>query len=375
MAHQVSATISTTGDLRKLFYENIPIIDVRTPMEFKSTAVPNSVNLPLLTEDERHAIGIHFEGDTSIGAIEFAEDSIEMVPTPKVIATYENFLEQHPNAVLSCSRDGWRSAVIQQYLLEHTYRQIPRVEGGFYTLHKFLVDESEYLSYNTDIFLLSGKTGSGKTRLLRTLQNALNLEGLANHRGSAFGPMATEQPGQINFENNLSFAQIQLSKHHAKRILFEDESQYIGSIHLPKYLYEKMSHAPIILMKVSHQSRLNTSLQEYVIDTLEGYRAYYGEEQAFSLYRQSILDSLKKIRKRLGEDCYKKLRVLAGNALNQQERTGSVEAHIPWVEALLHDYYDPMYEYLIKNKKDRIIYSGDAIEVAEYWQSCIANQQ
>ncbi len=128
-------------------------------------------------------------------------------------------------------------------------------------------------------------------------------------------------------------------------------------------------------MKVSHQSRLNTSLQEYVIDTLEGYRAYYGEEQAFSLYRQSILDSLKKIRKRLGEDCYKKLRVLAGNALNQQERTGSVEAHIPWVEALLHDYYDPMYEYLIKNKKDRIIYSGDAIEVAEYWQSCIANQQ
>lgn len=369
MAHQVSATISTTDDLRKLFYENIPIIDVRTPGEFKSTAVPNSVNLPLLTEDECHAIGIHFEGDTSIGVIEFAEDSINIVPTPKVIVTYKKFREKHPNAVLSCSKDGRRSAVIQQNLYEHRQWQIPIVEGGICSLNKFLIDESEYLGCKTDFFLLSGKTGSGKTRLLRKLPNTLNLEGLANHRGSAFGQVATKQPGQINFENELTYAQIQLSKDHARRVLIEDENQYIGSIHLPKHLYDKMSHAPIILMEVSHQSRLNTSLQEYVIDTLEGYRAYYGEEQAFSLYRQSILDSLKKIRKRLGEDCYKKLRVLAGNALNQQERTGSVEAHIPWVETLLHDYYDPMYEYLIKNKKDRIIYSGDAIEVAEYWDT------
>ncbi|OEU68275.1 MAG: hypothetical protein BBJ57_10075 [Desulfobacterales bacterium PC51MH44] len=167
MSHQVSATISTTGDLRKLFYENIPIIDVRTPGEFKSTAVPNSVNLPLLTEDECHAIGIHFEGDTSIGAIEFAEDSINIVPTPKVIATYKKFREKHPNAVLSCSKDGRRSAVIQQNLYEHRQRQIPIVEGGIYSLNKFLIDESEYLGCKTDFFLLSGKTGSGKTRLLR----------------------------------------------------------------------------------------------------------------------------------------------------------------------------------------------------------------
>ncbi len=375
MALPVSETISTTDDLRRLFYENIPIVDVRTPGECNSNTVPNSINLPLFGDHERQEIKTYLEENISISAIESAEDSIKMLPTPKMITTYETFLKQHPHAVLSCSRDGSRSAMIQHYLLEQTDRQISRVDGGFHALHKFLVDESEYLTYKTDIFLLAGKTGCGKTRLLKTLQNTINLEGLANHRGSAFGPMATEQPSQINFENNLSFAQIQLSRHHARRTLVEDENQYIGSIHLPKHLYEKMCHAPVILMRVSHQSRLNISLQEYVVDALEEYRTFYDEEQAFFLYRQSVLNNLGKIRTRLGEECYKKLSVLARTALNQQEKTGSVEAHTPWIDALLRDYYDPMYEYLIRNKKDRIIYSGDTTEVAKYWQSCIANQR
>ncbi len=356
-------------DLDGLFVNNIPLLDVRAPVEYTQGAFDLAENNPLLTDNERHEIGIRYKDKGQDEAIQLAAELISEDMREQRTNEWIDFINKHPSGVLYCFRGGMRSKISQQWVYEKTGIKYPRVKGGYKAMRRSLIENSDRLVEQTDFVLLGGSTGSGKTRLLHHIPQSLDLEGLANHRGSAFGANASPQPSQINFENTLAVQQLKHEKKKTQTLMLEDEGRNIGRINLPVVLYEKMAKSPILLLEISKEERLRTSMQEYAIDMLEDFQNHYGEEEGFNHFRTALLDSLDKIQKRLGGERHKVLRKLAEASLDQHEKTGSPEAHISWVSSLLLDYYDPMYSYQLEQKKERIVFTGNQQEVLEYFKS------
>lgn len=354
-------------DLHQLFVNNTPLMDVRAPVEFQQGAFDRAQNFPLMNDEERHQIGIKYKNKGQDEAINLAAELITDDMRLQRIEYWKAFINKNPNGALYCFRGGMRSKISQQWIYEETGIKYPRVQGGYKAMRRFLIDSNERLIKETSFVLLGGTTGSGKTRLLEYIPHSIDLEGLANHRGSAFGGNATPQPTQIDFENSLAVQQLKHEqesyKNNYKNVILEDEGRTIGGVHLPIILYEKMSISPILMLRISKEDRLETSVQEYAVDMLQDFQQTFGEESGFTQFRLALLKSLDKIQRRMGGERHKKLRKLAEMALDEHEKTGSTESHIPWVSSLLTDYYDPMYDYQIEKKKDRIIFTGNLQEV------------
>ncbi len=161
----------------------------------------------------------------------------------------------------------------------------------------------------------------------------------------------------------------QLAKHHHS-LVFEDESRSIGSLHLPDSLFFSLRTVPLILLETRQAERLELTYQEYILEMLQAFQAHTQEpEQAFQAFSQYLLTSLAKVQKRLGGVRYAKVFSLLASALAQQQKTGSAHLHQAWIEFLLSDYYDPMYDYQIAQKQERIVFVGDALAVKEFLAS------
>ncbi len=354
------------NDFRELFLKGTPLLDVRAPMEFQAGAFPNATNIPLLSDEERHLIGIRYKEQGQDAAIELGRELIDGQPKAERTAQWQAFVRQHPEGVLYCFRGGMRSRISREWIYEATGIAYPRVEGGYKALRNFLLEEIDQSITEIQPTVLGGRTGAGKTIAIHRLQNSIDLEGLAWHRGSAFGGHVTPQPSQIDFENRLS---IELIRHRAAgrfRLVFEDESKAVGSRHIPPALYEHMACSPLVILDVSLQERIDNSIDEYVTSALEEYQAMYGEDQGFQKWAAYATHSLSRISKRLGGERYREMNAKLQHAIGHLERTGNPEAHQEWISQLLTDYYDPMYDYQTSKKKDRIIFSGNMKEVIEY---------
>jgi tRNA 2-selenouridine synthase len=346
---------------------------VRAPVEFEQGAFPHAVNIPLMTDAEREAVGIRYKEQGQDAAILLGERLLNVEKRQQRIVKWQQFIQTNPEGVLYCFRGGMRSKISQTWIKEQTGIAYPRVEGGYKAMRRYLIEQSEQLTRATTFIIIGGRTGSGKTQILKQFDNTIDLEGLANHRGSAFGAYATPQPTQINFENKLA---IELLKHEERQknatIVLEDEGRNIGGCHLPVVLQEKMAKSVIVHMEMSDEERLQTSIKEYAIDMLDDFNRVYGEKQGFHYYKKALLINLAKIQKRLGGERYSVLKVQVEQALVKHEKTGHAEAHTDWVNTLLTEYYDPMYDYQLSKKMDRIVFRGSRAEVLEYLQfSCL----
>ncbi len=366
MKHLIRNDLPVITDLHKLLIEDTEMLDVRAPVEYEQGAFPNTQNVALLNDEERHEIGIRYKEQGQEEAIQLGATLLTDEKCSQRIAQWQQFITQNPQGVLYCFRGGMRSKISQTWIAEQTGVEYPRVEGGYKAMRRYLIDSSGDLVRSSKFVLLGGRTGSGKTRVLTELKHYIDLEGLANHRGSAFGASATPQPTQINFENTLAIAQLKLEAQQAPYIVLEDEGRNIGACHLPLHLQQAMAESPIVHMEISDEERLEISMQEYAVDMLDGFNKIYGKEQGFDYYEQSILENLDKIKKRLGGERHVQLRKLAEQALITHRKTGSAEAHSAWVGTLLQDYYDPMYDYQLSKKQDRIVFRGTKEEVIEY---------
>jgi tRNA 2-selenouridine synthase len=362
--------LSQISDLRQLFVNETPLLDVRASVEYIQGAFPNTQNHPLLNDKERELIGIRYKEQGQDAAVALGAKLISDEIKDQRVGIWEQFVRDNPKGVLYCFRGGMRSKITQQWIYERTGIAYPRVHGGYKAMRRFLIEAIERIVEEHEFVVLGGRTGSGKTRLLYKLNQAVDLEGLANHRGSAFGPSVTPQPTQINFENNLA---IELLKQEARqnsgeklRFIVEDEGRNIGCVHLPKSLHEKMSKSTLIILDVSDEERVNISLQEYAIDMPAQFNRHYGEELGFEKYQEYLLGSITKIRKRLGGERFRQFYEQAEKALKHQRETGDIALHIPWVKRLLLEYYDPMYDYQLSGKQERIAFRGDRASVVEY---------
>ncbi|BCT32674.1 tRNA 2-selenouridine(34) synthase MnmH [Pseudomonas protegens] len=351
-------------DYREIFLNDRPMMDTRAPIEFTKGAFPGVLNLPLMTDQERQRVGTCYKQQGQQAAIVLGHQLVSGDIKQQRVQAWADFARAHPNGLLYCFRGGLRSQIVQQWLREAGI-DYPRVGGGYKAMRTFLLDTTEQALQQCDFVLLGGMTGTGKTEVLGQLDNALDLEGHANHRGSSFGRRATGQPSNIDFENRLAVDLLKKRERGVQSFVLEDENRMIGSCALPLPLYQSMQGLPMVWLEDRLDSRVQRILDDYVVNLSAEFVAVHGEE-GFALFAERLLESLNKIHKRLGGERHQRLFLLMEAALAEQARSGDVELHRAWIEGLLGEYYDPMYAYQRESKGARIEFMGEHGAVLDY---------
>ena len=351
--------------LERIFRQGIPLLDVRAPTEFAQGAFPNVTNLPILNDAEREKVGICYKNRGPDAAEALGYDLVGAELRQHRVSGWLRFLEQHPGAFLYCFRGGKRSQIAQQWIAAEGI-EVTRIPGGYKAMRRYLLGVLDRLP---PMIIVAGKTGVGKTELLGKINNSLDLEGHANHRGSAFGNRLTAQPSQINFENAIAIDTLRMNG----TMTVEDEGRLIGRLNLPQVLQNAMTRAPIILLKDSLGHRVDRIFQEYIVDHMGALMAN-NVENPLALLREKYDTALFAIKKRLGEVAFNEITKLINHAFSQHAK-GDPLKHKIWIERLLTNYYDPMYEYQINQKQERIVASGDREDLIQYLQVTQALQE
>lgn len=323
-------------------------IDVRAPVEFGRGTVPGAVNLPILNDEERAAVGTRYRRRGQQAAVALGEELVSGDVRLARIEAWSEFAGSHPECSLYCARGGLRSRIAQGWLAEAGFA-VPRVEGGFKSLRQFCLRAIDDAAASLRFIVVGGRTGSGKTAVLSHAAASIDLEGLANHRGSAFGERDSPQPPPVGFENALAVELLKLlARRTTATVAVEDESRQIGRLAVPVALYEAMQAAPIVAIEADLDRRVENILTEYVIEAPNPH--------------EHLPESFARIRKRLGGARHREIGELLTAALANDDP----DLHRAWIRRLLTDYYDPMYDYQIEAKQARIVYRGDGDAVAGY---------
>lgn len=337
-------------------------MDLRAPIEFAKGAFPAASSLPLMTDDERAAVGTCYKQRGQQAAIELGHRLVSGEERQTRLQGWLDFAQKYPDGALYCFRGGLRSLTVQQWMAEAGC-VYPRVEGGYKALRNFLLRILENVPKRLPLIVLSGRTGSGKTHVLQTLPQFIDLEKLAHHRGSAFGRLLEPQPSQIDFENALAI-ELQRVSDCGGSVFVEDESHLIGRCALPADLRAAMAVAPRVELDMALDDRIDGVIEDYIHDLRRRFQRQDPENGA-QRHRERLLGDLGRIQKRLGGQRYAELLALMNAAFDAHEAHGDVEGHRAWVRALLTEYYDPMYNHQ-QAQKARPVVSGGVKAIQEW---------
>lgn len=351
---------------RSILLNDTPLLDVRAPVEFIQGAFPSAENLPLINDQEREEIGIRYKEQGQDEAIKLGHQLVQGETKSQRVNHWQDFFEQHPQAVLYCFRGGMRSKISQQWIYEKTGIVYPRIKGGYKAMRRFLIDELEVSAQKINPVMIGGRTGIGKTLLLNRIKQQIDLEGIFHHRGSVFGNHVTPQPSQIDIENKLSIELLKLRSEKHLNIALEDEGSNIGSRDIPAVLFTRMKQSPLILLEASISERVDITFQEYIVESLAEHQEHNGKEAGFESWAEQLQTSIDKIQRRLGGVRYKEIKAILTDAIEQQSSTGDTDFHKDWIKVLLADYYDPMYDFQTAKKQDRVVFKGTQDDVLEY---------
>jgi tRNA 2-selenouridine synthase len=241
------------------------IVDVRSPLEFKKGHVSGAINIPLFDDMERAEIGTLYKARGKEEAVMRGLEIVSPKLTEFILKTKEN--TGNKDVFVYCFRGGMRSNSFG-WLLNTAGLNSQIMEGGYKAYRNYVIKQFEapYI-----LFLLGGATGSGKTEILKNLKQGLqilDLEGLAHHKGSAFGGIGQQaQLPQQLFENKLYDSLVELDP--LKPILVEDESMNIGYNKIPYPFWLQMKKAPIIKILVPFELRVNRLVNEYGKEDIE----------------------------------------------------------------------------------------------------------
>jgi tRNA 2-selenouridine synthase len=353
-----------SDDFLSIVLNETPLLDVRAPVEFNKGAFLNAVNLPILTDRERELVGTEYKEHGNEAAVALAERLIKNEGKEQRVALWQAYLREHPDAKLYCFRGGQRSGIAQSWL-EEAGIEITRLKGGYKAFRNYLMQQSELISKRTPTLILGGRTGSGKTILLNELENAIDLEGIANHRGSSFGAFYNEQPTQIDFENTLAYRLIQFQHKGFEKLVLEHESHNVGRVFIPKPVYDNFMQGELILLQTPLHQRVDIIYEEYVLAALAEYGTYF-QEEALHQWSTQVLAGLKRIQKRLGNERYRELSDLFLKATAHHGTQAAEEDYKAWIAELLQHYYDPMYDYQIQKSTMPVVFEGEADSVREF---------
>lgn len=342
------SNLQATSDYAELLRADTHYLDVRAETEFEQGSLPGAINAPILNNEERHRVGICHKSNGPEAATALGHKIISGELREVRIKGWKKIAQQHPGAVVMCWRGGQRSQIAQKWLADAGLH-LPLVSKGFKAMRRFcLAQLATFAEAETPWLLIGGRTGSGKTLVLNRVPGAIDLEGHANHRGSAFGGYPEGQPTPVNFENTL--AQTSL-RHSAPIVVLEDEGSTIGRLGLPREWHARMQNTELAQLEVEQSVRIEHIFSEYV-----------GIHTTSTALAGQYLDALKRIKRRLGGARSDELQKMVADAFT----TGSEDTHRDWIKGLLDSYYDPMYDYQLTRKTARIRMRGGAEEIIEY---------
>ena len=238
-------------------------------------------------------------------------------------------------------------------------------------MRRYLIDELLRSLASLEPILIAGKTGSGKTRVIEALPEAVDLEGLANHRGSTFGSLPQPQPAQIDFENAVSIVLLRRCAAGIRNLVLEDEGRLIGRCALPEPLRLAMTQAPLLVVEESMESRIAVVLEDYVVDLGRRYTEHWGEAGT-ALHQQYLLGALDRIRKRLGGVGHAQVTQQMQAAFDAQASANDPSLHQDWIQNLLVNYYDPMYDYQLGLRAGDIVARGSRQDITEQARALLA---
>lgn len=348
----------SSEQLKIKLLQNYKIIDVRAPVEFSQGELPNSVNLPLLDDDERALVGTCYKKLGREKAIELGHQIVSGRNKDEKVKKWQEFIKDNPHTIITCFRGGLRSQTAQFFLNELGI-EIPRVEKGYKEIRQFFSDELNSYCESENFRVLTGNTGSGKTKVLKQLVSThavIDLEELAKHKGSAFGATNSPQPAQASFENFLSFEIMKLRSADTKAIiLYEDESRLIGRVHLPENFFKKLRSSRVVKINASLEDRIENIFSDYI----------FPEMTIFDKYSTAV----SRIEKKLGGLRASELLHDLSFSRRQFLEQGLLVSNKIWIEKLLIWYYDPMYTYSFNNRKPQIEFEGNSKAVIEFLMS------
>ncbi|GHM99843.1 tRNA 2-selenouridine synthase [Cytophagales bacterium WSM2-2] len=303
--------------------DSLPIVDVRSPLEFQQGHIREAINIPLLNNEERVAVGTDYKQKGQAVAI---KTGFRLVgPRLEEIVNEAERISAGKELLVHCWRGGMRSNNFCQFVSMARIKS-SALTGGYKAYRQHALGN---FKRPMSLILLTGFTGSGKSEILRALhahgEQILDLEKLANHKGSAFGGLLMPpQPTTEQFQNEL-FEEI-LKLDLSRRIWVEDESIAIGKIFLPTDFWEKMNGGKIVQMDVTKEVRVQRLVNEYG-----------------SADREEFLEIMGKVIKKLGGQHY--------NAAREKLLQGDMTATID----ILLTYYDKAYRNSIQKRKEKII--------------------
>lgn len=272
---------------------DIPVLDVRSPAEFAHAHIPGAHSFPIFDNEERKAIGTLYKQESREKAIKAGLEFFGKKLLP-FVEQAEQLLQKSGSASktlgIHCWRGGMRSSAMAWLMDLYGYK-VFLLQGGYKAYRNWVLLQ---FTYKYKLNILSGHTGCNKTGTLQELKKqgeaVIDLEGLASHRGSAFGHLGlAPQPGQEYFENLLAMELYHYRTHQAgKPIWVEDESQRIGLVNSPPEFYKQMREQDILLLEIPFEERLS-----FLVDT-------YGV-----FPRQALAPAIERIQKKLGGPEYR----------------------------------------------------------------------
>ena len=323
-----------------------PIIDIRSPKEFSQGHWPGSKNIPLFNNKERAIIGITYKEKGKQEAILIG---IKLI-IPKLTTLKTSIKEIHDKAKkakdnsskthlrIYCWRGGMRSKSIV-WLSNHLGYNAIQLKGGYKSYRKWVLAQFER---NWRLHLIGGKTGTGKTNILSALAkegiSTIDLEGLANHRGSSFGSIGLPtQPSCEQYENLLAESLNQINPDLAKAIWVEDESPNLGKCRIPNGLIKQMKVAPVVEIEKNKTERIQELVKVYAKHS-----------------KNELKEATIRIKNRLGPQRTK----IALDGISKENWELACEAIL--------DYYDRCYEYQLEKvvNKNKINLSKMSNELA-----------
>ncbi|MCK5823466.1 MAG: tRNA 2-selenouridine(34) synthase MnmH [Bacteroidales bacterium] len=304
--------------------KSISIIDVRTPAEFEQGHISGAFNIPIFSNEERAAVGTLYKNSGKNTAV---LKGLEFVgPKLVLFAKQVKTITKSNSILIHCWRGGMRSSSMA-WLFETIGIDSFLLKGGYKAYRSFI---RESFNESKKIIILGGLTGSGKTDVLKELEKngeqIIDLEGLAHHKGSAFGALGqNKQPTTEQYENDLY--EIWNTFDLNKRIWLEDESQSIGFVWLPISLYSQMRQAVVVKMNIPFECRIKRLVKEY------------------SCFDNTVLEEIvNKLFKRLGGQNVK-------DAL-----AGINDNNYALVAEIVLKYYDKAYNFGLNKRDESKIY-------------------